>query len=345
MTDAEAMARAIALARRAREWAPPNPWVGAVIVAGGEVVGEGSTHASGGPHAEVVALAAAGERARGATMYVTLEPCVHQGRTPPCTKAVIAAGIARVVVAAVDPDSRVHGKGLAELAAAGLEVEVGLEAAAVLEELRSYAKHRLTGLPWVVAKAAITLDGKVADGEGRSKWITSELARRRTHELRRLVQAIVVGRGTMEADLPELSARVGDEVIGRQPERFVLARHQPSRLSEGVVVSDAEPEAFLRQRAAAGALSVLVEGGPTLIGAFLGERLVDELILVVAPRLFGDPRAPSWARAEPPFGLDDAPSFHLADLERLGDELLVAYRSLESCNFVAGLVDDLGHFG
>jgi len=345
MTDAEAMARAIALARRAREWAPPNPWVGAVIVREGEVVGEGFTHAPGGPHAEVVALAAAGDRAQGATMYVTLEPCVHQGRTPPCTRAVIAAGIARVVVAALDPDARVHGKGLAELQGAGLEVEVGLEAPAVLEELRSYAKHRLTGLPWVVAKAAITLDGKVADGEGHSKWITSERARGRTSELRRLVQAIVVGRRTMEADLPQLTARVGEELTGRQPTRFVLARHRPSRLREGVAVSDEEPEAFLRARAAEGALSVLVEGGPTLIGAFVRARLVDELLLVMAPRLFGDPRAPAWARVEPPFHLDDAPGFRLADLERLGDELLIGYRSNESCVFVEHLVAELGHSG
>jgi diaminohydroxyphosphoribosylaminopyrimidine deaminase/5-amino-6-(5-phosphoribosylamino)uracil reductase len=125
----------------------------------------------------------------------------------------------------------------------------------------------------------------------------------------------------------------------------VLARHAPSRVSEGFTVSDEAPEAFLRQRAAEGALSVLVEGGPTLIGAFLREGLVDELLLVMAPRLFGDPRAPGWARVEPPFGLDDAPRFHLADLERLGDELLVAWRSEESCAFVEGLVGELSHFG
>src|SRR3954471_701174 len=201
------MLRALDLARRGQGFVEPNPMVGCVIVQGEEVVGEGWHQQFGGPHAEVDALAAAGERARGATVYVTLEPCCHHGKTPPCCDAVVAASLSRIVVAMRDPFPQVAGGGLKRLAAAGIDVELGLNEAEAQALNAPYLKLLATSQPWVIAKWAMTLDGKIATRSGYSKWITGVAARQVGHQLRGRVDAIIVGRKTAQLDDPQLTAR------------------------------------------------------------------------------------------------------------------------------------------
>ena len=233
------MAQAVALAATVRASTTPNPWVGCVVVAADGGVFEGATTPPGGPHAEVVALAAAAGRARGATLYTTLEPCVHHGRTAPCTGAIIEAGVARVVVGVTDPDARVSGRGITALEAAGIAVTQGVGAAAVTEQLAPYLKHRRTGRPWVVLKLAATLDGRTAAPDGSSRWITGEAARADAHRLRADSDAVLVGAATVRADDPELTARLDPEPL-RQPLRVVLGRaDQGARVQPAIELSAA----------------------------------------------------------------------------------------------------------
>src|SRR3954469_11274836 len=204
--DEELMDRAIAAAAMARRISSPNPWVGAAIGVANGVIG-GSTQLPGGPHAEIMALRDAGEQARGATLYSTLEPCNHTGRTGPCTEAIIVAGVSRVVVGIEDPDPLVAGTGIARLRAAGVEVTVGVRADEVRRQLAPYIKHRTTGRPYVVLKLAATLDGRTAAPDGTSQWITGTVARTGAHELRAESDAILVGAGTVRADDPSLTVR------------------------------------------------------------------------------------------------------------------------------------------
>ncbi len=226
MDDVEHMGRAMELAATVRSVTTPNPWVGAVLVAadGETVIGEGATAPPGGAHAEVTALGQAGVAARGATLYSTLEPCSHHGRTPPCIDAIVEAGVARVVVGVEDPDPQVAGQGLAALAAAGIEVTLGVAAAEVSDQLAPYLKHRTTGQPWVVLKMAASLDARTAAPDGTSRWITGEEARRDVHRLRARSDAVLVGAGTVRADDPELTVRLDDGVDHAQPLRVVLGR-------------------------------------------------------------------------------------------------------------------------
>ena len=273
------IARAVELARAARNRAYPRPTVGAVIVAGGEVVGEGSTEAAG-RHAEIVALAEAGERARGATMYVSLEPCNHHGTTPPCTDAILAAGVERLVYGARDPNPEAAG-GAARLAAAGVDVELvdSFEARAVNEAWRTWIR---LGRPFVVYKAAMTLDGRVTvPGE---RWVTGEESRRLVHELRAEADAVAVGGGTMRADAPRLDARDVETPRG-QPRRLVFGSSLPEGLDLELRAGPIEDE--LRALAAVGVQSLLLEGGPTLAASFLEADLVDKIVLFVAPTLAG----------------------------------------------------------
>jgi len=274
------IARTVELARGARHRAYPKPTVGAVVVAGGEVVGEGVTEADG-RHAEIVALADAGERARGATMYVSLEPCNHHGTTPPCTDAILAAGVERLVYGARDPNPEAAG-GAARLAAEGLDVELvdSFEARAVNEAWRTWVS---LGRPYVVYKAGVTLDGRVTvPGE---RWVTGEESRRFVHELRAEVDAVAVGGGTMRADLPRLDARDVETPRG-QPRRLAFSR---GPLPDGVDLElRSRPiEEELRALAAEGVQSLLLEGGPTLASAFLEADFVDKILLFVAPTLAG----------------------------------------------------------
>jgi diaminohydroxyphosphoribosylaminopyrimidine deaminase/5-amino-6-(5-phosphoribosylamino)uracil reductase len=269
--------RALELAERGRGTTHPNPVVGAVLVRDGEVVAEGWHERKGGPHAEIVALDAAGERARGATLYVTMEPCAHHGTTPPCTHALIEAGVAKVVAGSLDPNPEAQG-GFDVLRAAGVEVELvdSFAARAQNEAWRTWVTERR---PFVTLKLAVTLDGRVA--VPGSRWISGEESRRRVHELRAQVDAVAVGMGTVRADDPQLTAR--DVGAGRQPRRLAFG-HGPTELELRTGRLDEE----LRALAEEGVQSLLLEGGPTLAQSFLRAGLVDKLMLFVAPRIAGE---------------------------------------------------------
>ena len=290
------MRRAITLSETARGSTSPNPPVGAVIVdALGEVVGEGATQPPGGPHAEVMALRQAGEHARGATAFVTLEPCAHHGRTPPCAVALIAAGVAAVNYAVADPNPVAAG-GAHTLRAAGIDVQQGLLAGDVeLGPLRAWLHFARTGRPHVTWKYASTLDGRVAAADGTSRWISSPESRAEVHALRGGIDAIMVGTGTVLADDPALTARAADGTLARhQPLRVVVGTGEipaGARVLDGsaetVRVRSHDPDAVLALLAERGVVDLLLEGGPRLAGAFVGAGRVDRILAYLAPALLG----------------------------------------------------------
>ena len=322
------MQRALDLARRAQGRTSPNPLVGAVIVKDGKVIGEGYHQKAGTPHAEVHALNAAGEDAKGATLYVTLEPCCHWGRTPPCTEAVIHAGIAQVYVAEVDPNPSVAGKGVQRLQNVGIDVHVGVlrQKASDLNEV--HRKYIQTGNPFVILKAAMSLDGKIATASGESQWITSEASRQRGHEVRDAVDAILVGRGTVARDNPALTTRLQDRE-GQDATRIVLDSHGRTRPdarifnaeSEAGVIVAVTPEASTEnvntlEKAGAEVITVpdahskvcfkslmeilgkreitslLIEGGSQINASALAAGIVDKVMCFIAPKLIGGQNAP-----------------------------------------------------
>jgi diaminohydroxyphosphoribosylaminopyrimidine deaminase/5-amino-6-(5-phosphoribosylamino)uracil reductase len=272
--------RTLELAERGRGATHPNPVVGAVLVRDGEVVGEGWHERRGGPHAEVNAIEAAGERARGATLYVTMEPCSHHGSTPPCVDAVLEAGIARVVAGSLDPVPE-HGGGLERLRAAGVDVELvdSFEARQLNEAWRTWAT---AGRPFVTYKVAVTLDGRVT--LPGSRWISGEESRQLVHELRAASDAVAVGMGTARADDPKLDARGVD--APRQPRRLAFGAGPLPETSELELVSG-PIDAALARLGDEGVQSLLLEGGPTLASAFLEAGLVDKLLVFIAPVLAG----------------------------------------------------------
>jgi diaminohydroxyphosphoribosylaminopyrimidine deaminase/5-amino-6-(5-phosphoribosylamino)uracil reductase len=276
--------RALELAERGRGTTHPNPVVGAVVVAGDEIVGEGWHERRGEAHAEVVALDAAGEKARGAIVYVTLEPCVHHGATPPCVDALLAAGVARVVVGQRDPNPK-HGGGLERLREAGVQTELadddlGFRCRQQIEEWRTWVT---TGRPFVTYKVAITLDGRVR--VPGSRWVTGEASRKLVHVVRAQSDAVAVGMGTVRWDNPRLDAR--DVPVLRQPRRIAFGRGPVPDGSE-LELRSGPLRAELEALAADGVQSLLLEGGPTLAAAFLEAGLVDKLLVFVAPTLSGD---------------------------------------------------------
>ncbi len=284
MTDDDAMVRAIEAAAAARAAAHPNPWVGCVLLTPSGRTVVGATHEPGGPHAEAAALAQAGPDAAGAVAVVTLEPCSHHGRTPPCAEALVAAGVRRVVVAVLDPDPRVAGAGVARLEAAGIEVSVGLRHDEVEAQLAPYLHHRRTGRPFVVVKLAASLDGRTAAPDGTSQWITGDEARTDAHLLRAESDAIIVGAGTVRADDPTLTVR---HVDGRDPERIVLGQAPPdAKVRPCREMSGPLPD-ILDQLGADGMVQVLVEGGADVVAGFHRAGLVDRWVLYLAPVLFG----------------------------------------------------------
>ena len=355
------MLLALELARRGQGFVEPNPMVGCVIVQGNEVVGEGWHQQFGGPHAEVHALTAAGERAKGATMYVTLEPCCHQGKTPPCTEAIIAAGIQRVVTAMRDPFPQVAGGGLKRLAAAGIDVELGLNETEAQELNAPYLKLLSTNQPWVIAKWAMTLDGKIATRSGYSKWISGEAARQVGHQLRSRVDAIIVGRKTAQLDDPHLTARPEGTSAARVPTRIVLdsmaslpsfsqlVRTSP-QIPTLIATGPEAPEKELRRLAAAGCevlpfappshyerlihvldelgrrrmTNVLVEGGSHLLGSLFDARQIDEVHVFIAPKLFGGQKARSPIRGAGIEQIADALAIDHPKIQTIGDDLYVS---------------------
>jgi diaminohydroxyphosphoribosylaminopyrimidine deaminase/5-amino-6-(5-phosphoribosylamino)uracil reductase len=360
--DDDAMGRALALAASARRHTAPNPWVGAVLVADGVVVGEGATRPPGQAHAEIEALRAAGARARGATAYVTLEPCAHRGRTGPCADALLDAGVARVVVALQDPDPRVAGRGSERLREAGVEVVTGVRAVDAAAQLAPYLHHRRTGRAYCVLKTATSLDGRIAAADGTSRWITGEEARADAHELRADSNAIVVGSGTALADRPALTVR-GARPAPRVPPVRVLLDGRGRVPADGPLFDAAAPtlvvtteraaaaatdawraagakvevvdpapggtgvdvDAVLRLLGSLGVIQALVEGGAALHGALLDAGVADHVVAYVAPGVLG-------ARGRPGFGVAGPDSiggfarWHLLGVRRVGDDLRADYR-------------------
>lgn len=362
MIDEYYMQRALNLAARAQGRTSPNPVVGAVLVKDGQVVGEGYHRRAGTPHAEVMALERAGENARGATLYVTLEPCCHFGRTPPCCEAVIDRGVTRVVAATLDPNPLVAGKGMVRLQEAGIATGVGVlqEEAWRLNEF--FFKYIREGRPFVTLKTAMTLDGKIATSTGDSRWISSEAAREYVHRLRNLYDAIMVGIGTVLADDPRLNTRLNITEV-RDPLRVILdpqlklpleskivqsGREQATlvftnRLEDagqvealkelGVEVVSLDEEGpvldldlVLEELGKRGICSVLLEGGAEINAAMLNKRLVDKLIWVIAPKIIGGKTAPGPVAGPGRQLMSEALLLNNVQLEKLGpDFILTAY--------------------
>jgi diaminohydroxyphosphoribosylaminopyrimidine deaminase / 5-amino-6-(5-phosphoribosylamino)uracil reductase len=302
--------RALELAERGRGTTYPNPVVGAVVVREGEVVGEGWHQRKGEAHAEVIALEAAGERAKGATLFVTMEPCAHHGSTPPCTAAVLAAGVARVVAGSLDPNPEAGG-GLDLLRAAGVETEDADSVAARIQN-EAWRVWVTANRPFVILKLALTLDGRVA--VPGTRWVTGEESRRRVHELRAQVDAVAVGMGTVREDDPQLTAR--DVGVSKQPRRLAFGRG-PLPDGSALELRTGGLEDELAALAADGVQSLLLEGGPTLAEGFLRADLVDKVLLFVAPQIAGS--GPSFAPDLP------APvELRRLTAERVGDDLLLS---------------------
>lgn len=355
------MRQSLALAARAAGRTSPNPMVGALVVRDGVVVSEGCHLCAGTPHAEAHALAAAGEAARGATVYVTLEPCCHHGRTGPCADALIAAGVKRVVAAMTDPNPKVCGQGLARLRAAGVEVVEGVLAAEAARLNEAFIKWVSTGMPFGIMKTAMTLDGKIATRSGRSKWITGPAARERGHRLRDACDAILVGVGTVLADDPALTARL-PEGGGKNPLRIVAdstARTPPAakvirdrQAPTLIAATAAAPAERVRALTAAGAevlilpqtatgvdlralwralgerrlTSVLVEGGAAVNAAALAANVIDKIYAFVAPKIFGGAAAPGPVGGAGVNEVAEAVALEDMDAEQVdGDILITAY--------------------
>jgi diaminohydroxyphosphoribosylaminopyrimidine deaminase/5-amino-6-(5-phosphoribosylamino)uracil reductase len=366
-TDHQHLSRAIELARKGLGRVHPNPMVGAVIVRDDVVVGEGWHDVYGGPHAERAAIAACGDTdIAGATMYVSLEPCCHEGQQPPCTAAIVEARIGRVVVASDDPTEKASGRGLGILRDEGIEVDVaGGELAARARLLnQAFRKHARTGRPWVLFKSAMTLDGKVATQTGDSKWISSEMSRELAHRWRATVDAVAVGVGTALADDPQLTARIVG--VHRQPRRIVfdstarlpldsqlvqmapdipltvvVSRAAPRQATDGlemagadVIVATGENEqarvrSALDQLGDAGISAILLEGGPHLAGAFFDGGEIDEIRLFLAPLVLGGRSARDPVEGEGVEQISEALRALTLECEKVADDVLISARLKE----------------
>ena len=282
--DERMMRLAVDTACTARLRSRPNPWVGAVVVAQNGEVFTGATLEPGNAHAEIVALNAAAHHAQGSTLFSTLEPCNHTGRTGPCTQAIIDAGVSRVVVGTLDPDSKVSGSGVQHLRKAGLTVDVGVLEQEVKQQLAAYLHHRATGRPFVVLKMASTIDGRIAATDGSSKWITGETARKRVHQLRAESDAIVVGAGTVRADDPSLTVRDAD---GPSPRRIVLGTIDASAKVHPCTQWTGTLPDLLDTLGKEGVVQLLVEGGARVAASFHRERLINQYIMHIAPVIAG----------------------------------------------------------
>ena len=282
--DERMMRLAVDTACTARLRSRPNPWVGAVVVAQNGEVFTGATLEPGNAHAEIVALNAAAHHASDATLFSTLEPCNHTGRTGPCTQAIIDAGVSRVVVGTLDPDSKVSGSGVQQLRNAGITVDVGVLEQEVKQQLASYLHHRATGRPFVVLKMASTIDGRIAAADGSSKWITGETARKRVHQLRAESDAIVVGAGTVRADDPSLTVR---DVDGPSPRRIVLGTIDASAKVHPCTQWTGTLPDLLDTLGKEGVVQLLVEGGARVAASFHREHLINQYIMHIAPVIAG----------------------------------------------------------
>ncbi|AJE04860.1 bifunctional diaminohydroxyphosphoribosylaminopyrimidine deaminase/5-amino-6-(5-phosphoribosylamino)uracil reductase RibD [Geobacter pickeringii] len=358
------MRRALALARRGIGRTSPNPAVGCVIVRDGVIVGEGWHRKAGTPHAEAHALRQAAGQARGADVYVTLEPCSHYGKTPPCADALVAAGVARVFVGMVDPNPKVCGRGIGRLEAAGIEVTTGLleNESHFLNE--PFIKHVTTGMPFVILKSALTLDGKTATSSGDSRWITNEKSRHYVHRLRAAVDAVMVGIGTVLADDPQLTVRIPR---GRDPLRVVvdstlrlpgtarmLSQESTSATLVATISGDearcallcsagaevvrcasrdgqVDLKDLLTRLGARGVQSVLLEGGSTLAGEALRAGLIDKFVLFYAPKLLGGEGGVGLFGGQSVMRMDEAFRLKTGAVRRFGDDIMVEAYPEEAC--------------
>jgi diaminohydroxyphosphoribosylaminopyrimidine deaminase/5-amino-6-(5-phosphoribosylamino)uracil reductase len=357
------MRRVVALARRGRGRTSPNPLVGALVVKKGRVVGQGYHRRAGSPHAEVLALRDAGTHARGADLYVNLEPCCHHGRTAPCTDAILSAGVARVFVGIVDPNPLVNGAGIRQLRRAGIPVEAGVLQDECAELNEAFIRYIRSGRPFVCWKSAMTLDGRVATRAGHSRWVTSAAARRLGHRMRSEHDAIVVGVGTVLADDPRLDCR--DVRGGRDPIRVVIdsslrvplgaavvklagdssaptwivtTRRAPAARAKrleraGVEVIRVASErgqvkisSALEELARRDVLSLLLEGGPTLAGGFWRARLVDRIACFIAPKILGDAAAQPLVRGPTVARMTDAVPLESVSVRRIAGDVLIGGR-------------------
>ena len=368
--EASAMRRALELARRGEGRTAPNPPVGAVIVRDERVVGEGYHARVGDAHAEVIALRDAGEMARGATMFVTLEPCSFHGRTPPCADALVNAGIKRVHVAVIDPNPRVSSRGIEQLRAAGIEVTTGLEHAAARSLIAPFAHHIRVGRPHVTAKYAMTLDGRIATRGGDSRWVSGEASRRKAHALRDATDAILVGAGTVLADDPSLTTRHPDverDAPHRHPLRVILDSHGRLPLTarvfgqalpgETIVATVDAPDVYMAERADRGVevlrlpddgagrvslphlldilgdrgvMGLLVEGGAEVLGAFFDQSLVQRCIVFIAPKIIGGTEAPGPVGGVGNAMMADAVNSSHTTSERLGDDTMITAELIDT---------------
>ncbi len=325
--DIAGMRLALAAASAVRTTTAPNPWVGAAVVGrDGSVLGTGATEPAGGRHAEVLALAAAGASSAGATLFATLEPCSHQGRTPPCTDAIVRHGIERVVVGVVDPDPRVAGRGIDALRSVGITVDVGVEGAAVATQLRSYLHHRSTGRPFVYCKVAASLDGGTAAADGSSRWITSAASRADGHRLRAESGAILVGAGTVRADDPSLTVR---HVEGPDPQRIVLGSAPIGARVHPCLEWHGSLDELLDRLGEQGVLQLLVEGGATVIRSFLDAGLVDAMVIYVAPALFGGANAHPFIGGPTSVSMSELRRGRFIGVEQCGDDLRIEFEPFD----------------
>jgi len=355
-SDATFMQRAIRLAERGRGQASPNPPVGAVVVRDGKVIGQGYHRGPGTAHAEIEALEAAGEDARGSTLYVTLEPCTHQGRTPPCAPRVIEAGFARVVIGTTDPNPAVDGRGVAALEEAGIEVETGVRRGEAERLIQTFSKFIRTKRPFVTAKIAVSLDGRVAAADGSSQWITGPTARRDAHRMRASADAVLVGIGTVLRDDPQLTVRLRG-YRGRQPLRVVLDSSARTPLDAALLGGEAHSVVFTTDKAtndAADALRsrgadvvrvparegrvdlaavlemlghrdvthLLIEGGPTVLGDTVERGLADRYVFYIAPKLLGSGGPGAVAALVAPT-IADARELRVESVRHIGADLKI----------------------
>ena len=363
-SDEKYMRLALRLARKARGKTSPNPMVGAVVVRGKSIVGSGYHHRAGEPHAEVLALRQAGKKARGATLYLNLEPCDHFGKTPPCTQAILKAGIKRLVAGMKDPNPLVSGRGIRRLTKAGVWVEVGVCEEDCRELNAPFGKWITTRTPFVILKAASSLDGKVATQSGDSRWISGEASRRYVHRLRSAVDAVMVGSGTVGRDDPLLNVRLPGRKKPRHPLRVIvdsrlaipldsqivrtagdfptlvattpsaspakMARLKKARVEVLVVPGDQKGRVRLRplvkELGRRGVLSILLEGGPTLNASALEEKVVDRILLFMAPKVIGGREAPGMIGGKGALRVKDARRVEILKIRRMGPDVLIEGR-------------------
>ncbi len=320
------MDRAIINAQGVRGTTAPNPWVGAVVLSSDGEVYDGATEPPGGPHAERVAIDLAGSKAQGATLVTTLEPCCHEGRTPPCVSHIIESGVSRVVIGMTDPDPHVSGGGVSALRDAGIEVVEGVRKKQIEDQLEPYVHHRATGRPWVVLKMALTMDGRTAAPDGSSEWITSDEARSDVHALRARCDAVLVGAGTIRSDDPSLTTR---SVSGSDPQRIVLGKAPVDARVHPCWELEGDMDELMLELGSRGVVDLLVEGGAHVAATLHGEGLVNEYVFYIAPALMGGDEGRPVFVGPGSATMADLWRGDLRDVRKVGSDLRVEFRPVE----------------